>query len=163
MWSNQIVYSKSVKSKIVDKSTWFLIFWKHVKFRNSELVKMGHEHHFLMFSFNCSKLRYISKSPNEIPRTNEMGDFIIFLPSLLGKTWILPIVLLILLSGLQTDRGLLLGEEPHVLQLSGSYLICFWRTELGFLDSRYRLNNNFQKVSILFHQIIWTEILPAWR
>ena len=42
-----------------------------------------------------------------------------------------------LLLGLQTDRGLLLGEEPHVLQLSGSLLLCFWRTELGFLDSRY--------------------------
>ena len=40
-------------------------------------------------------------------------------------------------KGLQTDRGLLLGEEPHVLQLSGPKLLCFWRTELGFLDSRY--------------------------
>ena len=39
--------------------------------------------------------------------------------------------------GLQTCRGLLLGEEPHVLQISGSRLLCFWRNELGFLDSRY--------------------------
>ena len=40
--------------------------------------------------------------------------------------------------GLQTDRGLLLGEEPHILQISGPRLLCLWRTELGFLDSRYR-------------------------
>ena len=40
-------------------------------------------------------------------------------------------------QGLQTDRGLLLGEEPHILQVSGPTLICFWRTELGFLDCRY--------------------------
>ena len=39
--------------------------------------------------------------------------------------------------GLQTDRGLLLGEEPHVVQISGPRLLCLWRTELGFLDSRY--------------------------
>merc|ERR1711892_483506 len=39
--------------------------------------------------------------------------------------------------GVQTDRGLLLGEEPHVLQISGAKLMCFWRTELGFLDSQY--------------------------
>ena len=99
------------------------------------------------------KLRYISKLPNEIPRTSEMGDFIIiFVPNLLRKPEFY--FNSFLLSGLQTDRGLLLGEEPHVLQLSGSHLICFWRTELGFLDSRYRLNNNFLKVSILFYQII---------
>ena len=40
-------------------------------------------------------------------------------------------------QGLQTERGLLLGEEPHILQISGPKLICFWRTELGFLDSRF--------------------------
>ena len=47
------------------------------------------------------------------------------------------------LYGLQTARGLLLGEEPHVVPLDrGSksratekQLLCLWRTELGFLDS----------------------------
>lgn len=39
--------------------------------------------------------------------------------------------------GLQTHRGLLLGEEPHIFQLSGPNLMCIWRTELGFLDSAY--------------------------
>ena len=39
--------------------------------------------------------------------------------------------------GLQTNRGLRLGEEPHLLQISGSRLLCFWRTDLGFLDSSY--------------------------
>ena len=34
-------------------------------------------------------------------------------------------------------RGLLLGEEPHVIQISGPKLMCLWRTELGFLDTRY--------------------------
>jgi len=37
--------------------------------------------------------------------------------------------------GLQTRRGLLLGEEPHVLHVIGERLLCFWRNELGFLDS----------------------------
>ena len=40
-------------------------------------------------------------------------------------------------TGLQTRRGLLLGEEPHVVQIQGPRLLCFWRNELGFLDSRY--------------------------
>lgn len=39
-------------------------------------------------------------------------------------------------DGLQTPRGLLLGEEPHVIQISGSKLLCLWRTELGFFDTR---------------------------
>ena len=52
--------------------------------------------------------------------------------------------------GLQTRQGLLLGEEPHVLQVigcvphkvnrsqvSGPRLMAFWRNELGFLDCRY--------------------------
>ena len=117
---------------------------------------MGYEHHFLMFSFNSSKLKkrimiltqnstfkliYISKLPNEIP----ISSFF-FVPSLPRKPEFY-LGILFLLPGLQTDRGLLLGEEPHILQLSGSHLICFWRTELGFLDSRYRLNNDFLKVS----------------
>eukprot|EP00929_Paragymnodinium_shiwhaense_P108154 TRINITY_DN74478_c0_g1_i1.p1 TRINITY_DN74478_c0_g1~~TRINITY_DN74478_c0_g1_i1.p1 ORF type:complete len:729 (-),score=145.37 TRINITY_DN74478_c0_g1_i1:138-2324(-) len=37
--------------------------------------------------------------------------------------------------GIQTRRGLHLGEEPHVIQLAGKELLCFWRTELGILDS----------------------------
>ena len=39
--------------------------------------------------------------------------------------------------GLQTPRGLLLGEEPHVLQIEGPRLLCIWRTELGCFDCRY--------------------------
>ena len=39
--------------------------------------------------------------------------------------------------GLQTPRGLLLGEEPHVLQIEGGRLLCIWRTELGCFDCRY--------------------------
>ena len=39
-------------------------------------------------------------------------------------------------QGLQTPRGLLLGEEPHIIQISGARLLVIWRTELGFLDSR---------------------------
>ena len=39
--------------------------------------------------------------------------------------------------GLQTPRGLLLGEEPHVIQIQGPRLMCVWRTELGFLDTRF--------------------------
>ena len=39
--------------------------------------------------------------------------------------------------GLQTPRGLLLGEEPHLLQIAGPRLLCFWRTELGCFDCRY--------------------------
>ncbi|CAD7941225.1 unnamed protein product [Amoebophrya sp. A25] len=38
-------------------------------------------------------------------------------------------------SGLQTPRGLLLGEEPHIMQISGAKMLLVWRTELGFLDS----------------------------
>lgn len=37
--------------------------------------------------------------------------------------------------GLQTRRGLLLGEEPHVLHVMGERILCIWRNELGFLDS----------------------------
>ena len=44
-------------------------------------------------------------------------------------------------EGLQTKTGLWLGEEPHLLQISGSRLLCFWRTDLGFLDSRYSDDN----------------------
>ena len=36
----------------------------------------------------------------------------------------------------QTGAGLLLGEEPHLLQLAGPRLLVIWRTELGFLDTR---------------------------
>ena len=39
--------------------------------------------------------------------------------------------------GLQTNLGLKLGEEPHLLQILRSRLMCFWRTDLGFLDSSY--------------------------
>ena len=39
--------------------------------------------------------------------------------------------------GLQTPRGLLLGEEPHLIHLAGSRLLCVWRTELGCLDCRW--------------------------
>ena len=39
--------------------------------------------------------------------------------------------------GLQTPRGLLLGEEPHVIQIAGPRLLCVWRTELGCFDCRY--------------------------
>ena len=39
--------------------------------------------------------------------------------------------------GLQTGRGLLLGEEPHLLQIQGPRLLCVWRTELGCLDCSY--------------------------
>ena len=42
--------------------------------------------------------------------------------------------------GLQTQRGLLLGEEPHVIQIQGPRLMCVWRTELGFLDTRFSDN-----------------------
>lgn len=42
--------------------------------------------------------------------------------------------------GLQTGRGLFLGEEPHVLQVYGKRLFCLWRNELGFLDSAYSEN-----------------------
>lgn len=38
---------------------------------------------------------------------------------------------------MSVTRGLLLGEEPHIIQLSGPNLMCLWRTELGFLDTRY--------------------------
>ena len=38
--------------------------------------------------------------------------------------------------GLQTGRGLLLGEEPHLVQVAGPRLLVIWRTELGFLDTR---------------------------
>ena len=44
-------------------------------------------------------------------------------------------------QGLQTKTGLWLGEEPHLLQISGSRLLCFWRTDLGFLDSRHSNDN----------------------
>ena len=43
--------------------------------------------------------------------------------------------------GLQTPRGLLLGEEPHLVQLAGARLLCFWRTELGCFD--YRLSQDY--------------------
>ena len=43
--------------------------------------------------------------------------------------------------GLQTPRGLLLGEEPHLIQLEGSTLLCVWRTELGFLDTSLSLDH----------------------
>ena len=41
-----------------------------------------------------------------------------------------------LCRGLQTGRGLLLGEEPHLVQVAGPRLLVIWRTELGFLDTR---------------------------
>ena len=41
-----------------------------------------------------------------------------------------------LCRGLQTGRGLLLGEEPHLVQVAGARLLVIWRTELGFLDTR---------------------------
>ena len=41
-----------------------------------------------------------------------------------------------LCRGLQTGRGLLLGEEPHLVQVAGPRLLVVWRTELGFLDTR---------------------------
>ena len=44
-------------------------------------------------------------------------------------------------EGLQTINGLRLGEEPHLLQISGSRLLCFWRTDLGYLDSSYSDDN----------------------
>ena len=69
---------------------------------------------FLMRSENLLKLHEENKPQAAIWETLPRGD-----------------------QGLQTDRGLLLGEEPHVLQISGAKLMCFWRTELGFLDSQY--------------------------
>lgn len=44
-------------------------------------------------------------------------------------------------EGLQTISGLHLGEEPHILEIYGSRLLCFWRTDLGFLDSSYSDDN----------------------
>ena len=44
-----------------------------------------------------------------------------------------------LCRGLQTGRGLLLGEEPHLVQVAGPRLLVIWRTELGFLDTRYQM------------------------
>ena len=43
---------------------------------------------------------------------------------------------MLLCRGLQTGRGLLLGEEPHLVQVAGARLLVIWRTELGFLDTR---------------------------
>ena len=40
-------------------------------------------------------------------------------------------------EGLYTKRGLSLGEEPHVIHLSGPRLAIIWRTELGIMDVRY--------------------------
>ena len=69
---------------------------------------------FIMRSKNLLKLHEKGEPQNSIWETLPKGD-----------------------QGLQTEKGLLLGEEPHVLQISGPKLLCFWRTELGFLDSRY--------------------------
>ena len=44
-------------------------------------------------------------------------------------------------AGLYTPRGLLLGEEPHLLHLGGPRLLCVWRTELGFLDTSLSLDH----------------------
>lgn len=67
--------------------------------------------------------------------------------------------------GLQTNRGLKLGEEPHLLQVSGSRFLCFWRTELGFLDSSY--SNDYGdtwtstlKPSPLYFNVTSNEIQP---
>ena len=58
-------------------------------------------------------------------------------------------------EGIQTMGGLNLGEEPHLLQISGSRLLCFWRTDLGFLDSSYSEDNGRSWISLDMSPLIF--------